>query len=64
MNNKSRQPSAEKPDTGARTPARAKQRDTQGHDLQPADTGSKRGSPAAPVMKQFAKTKAEGTGKA
>lgn len=64
MNNKSRQPSAGKPDTAARTPAKAKQRDTQGDDLQPADTGSSGGSPAAPVMKQSAKTKAEGTGKA
>jgi hypothetical protein len=32
-------------------------------DLQPAATGANRGSPAAPVMKQFAKTKAESGGK-
>ena len=32
-------------------------------DLQPQATGAKRGSPAAPVMKQFAKTKAESSGK-
>ena len=31
-------------------------------DLQPAATGAYRGSPAAPVMKQFAKTKAESGG--
>lgn len=29
-------------------------------DLQPPATGANRGSPAAPVMKQFAKTGAEG----
>ena len=33
-------------------------------DLQPPPTGANRGSPAAPVMKQFAKTKAESSGKA
>jgi hypothetical protein len=32
-------------------------------DLQPQATGANRGSPAAPVMKQFAKTKAESSGK-
>lgn len=32
-------------------------------DLQPQATGANRGSPAAPVMKQFAKTKAEGSGR-
>jgi hypothetical protein len=32
-------------------------------DLQPQATGANRGSPAAPVMKQFAKTKAESTGR-
>jgi hypothetical protein len=31
--------------------------------LQPRATGANRGSPAAPVMKQFAKTKAESTGR-
>jgi hypothetical protein len=30
---------------------------------QPAATGANRGSPAAPVMKQFAKTKAESSGR-
>jgi hypothetical protein len=32
-------------------------------DLQPAATGANRGSPAASVMKQFAKTKAESGGR-
>jgi hypothetical protein len=32
-------------------------------DLQPPATGANRGSPAAPVMKQFAKTKTESTGR-
>lgn len=32
-------------------------------DLQPQATGANRGSPAASVMKQFAKTKSEGGGK-
>lgn len=32
-------------------------------DLQPPPTGANRGSPAAPVMKEFAKTEAESTGR-
>ncbi|HEY0822318.1 MAG TPA: hypothetical protein VGD76_00915 [Ramlibacter sp.] len=32
-------------------------------DLQPQATGANRGSPAAPVMKQFAKTRAESSGR-
>ena len=32
-------------------------------DLQPPPTGASRGSPAAPVMKQFQKTKAESSGR-
>jgi hypothetical protein len=32
-------------------------------ELQPQATGANKGSPAAPVMKQFAKTQAESTGK-
>lgn len=32
-------------------------------DLQPPDTGANRGSPAAPVMKQFQKTGHEGHGR-
>jgi hypothetical protein len=32
-------------------------------DLQPQATGANRGSPAAPVMKQFQKTKSESTGR-
>ena len=42
-------------------PATAKR--SGGADLQPAATGANRGSPAAPVMKQFAKTKAESGGR-
>ena len=34
-----------------------------GSGLQPPPTGANKGSPAAPVMKQFAKTKAESTGR-
>ena len=49
------------------TPSRAtpKERATQqrARDLQPPATGANRGSPAAPVMKQFAKTKAESSGR-
>jgi hypothetical protein len=45
-------------------PAPAKsRRSASPKDLQPAATGGNRGSPAAPVMKQFAKTKAESTGR-
>lgn len=32
-------------------------------DVQPPATGANRGSPAAPVMKQFQKTKSESTGR-
>jgi hypothetical protein len=32
-------------------------------DTQPPATGANRGSPAAPVMKQFQKTKSESTGR-
>jgi hypothetical protein len=32
-------------------------------DLQPPATGAHRGSPAAPSMKQFAKTRAESSGR-
>jgi hypothetical protein len=35
----------------------------EGADLQPAPTGANTGSPAARVMKQFAKTKAESSGR-
>jgi hypothetical protein len=38
-------------------------RRSQAAGVQPQATGANRGSPAAPVMKQFAKTKAESTGK-
>jgi hypothetical protein len=46
------------PDTGARR--RAKPPAT---DRQPPATGAHRGSPAAPVMKQFAKTRTESGGR-
>lgn len=58
-----RQPAAQpRADEESRAPAAARA------DLQPADSGApgsgpaNRGSPAAPVMKQFAKTGAEGNG--
>jgi hypothetical protein len=44
----------------SRKPAAKKQ---SAADLQPAATGANRGSPAAPVMKQFQKTKTESTGR-
>jgi hypothetical protein len=47
-------PDERKPSGAARTRAA---------DLQPPATGANRGSPAAPVMKQFAKTKAESSGR-
>lgn len=46
----------------ARTPPASASR-SGGADLQPAATGANRGSPAAPVMKQFAKTRAESGGR-
>jgi hypothetical protein len=48
--------------SAARTPAQPRRRPAP-EDLQPQATGGNRGSPAAPVMKQFAKTKAESTGR-
>ena len=51
--------------TSAQTPAARKERtraDKQ-KELQPAPTGANRGSPAAPVMQQFVKTKAERNGR-
>jgi hypothetical protein len=47
----------------SRTSARPAPRKQDPKDLQPQATGANRGSPAAPVMKQFAKTKAESSGK-
>jgi hypothetical protein len=52
--------------TGRSAPAGSAQRgdrDSQAADRQPQATGAHRGSPAASVMKQFAKTRAESTGK-
>lgn len=49
-------------------PQAAGERQTPATDMQPEDAGTptsgqaNRGSPAAPVMKQFAKTKAESSG--
>jgi hypothetical protein len=53
-------PSRSSPDE--RKPAGGATR-ARGADLQPPATGANRGSPAAPVMKQFAKTKAESSGR-
>lgn len=47
----------------ARKPADAAKQPQAPADLQPAATGANRGSPAAPVMKQFQKTKTESTGR-
>jgi hypothetical protein len=54
--------------TSARTQGQKKRADagrqrTRGEELQPPATGAHRGSPAAPVMKQFAKTKSESSGR-
>jgi hypothetical protein len=65
--NASKQPTgAQAQDEAAATP---QQPDQQQADTQPPPSGTgldaaNRGSPAASVMKQFAKTKAEGTGRA
>jgi hypothetical protein len=56
-----RKSSARRSIGGARSP-RTTLRSAQ--DLQPQATGANRGSPAAPVMKQFAKTGPESGGKA
>jgi len=53
-----------KPTTERQQPASDRAADRkEGEDLQPPATGSNGGSPAAPVMKQFAKTKAESSGR-
>lgn len=52
--NQSRKNSAKE---GARPPAKKP------GDLQPPPTGANGGSPAAPVMKEFQKTKAESSGR-
>jgi hypothetical protein len=59
MNNPPRQPSTPTQQP-SREPADARQ---QGEDLQPPPTGANGGSPAAPVMKQTAKTPSESTGR-
>jgi hypothetical protein len=54
-----------KPASGSTTAAgpRTSRRTGAARDTQPPNTGANRGSPAAPVMKQFAKTRAESGGK-
>ena len=51
--------------TSARPQAERKERSRADRqkELQPAPTGANRGSPAAPVMQQFVKTKAERNGR-
>ncbi len=50
------------PTAGSERAAGGKSRDAD-KELQPPPTGATRGSPAAPVMKQFQKTKAESSGR-
>jgi hypothetical protein len=57
MKNQSRDPSTSGKGRPARKSPAART------DLQPPATGANRGSPSAPVMKQFAKTKAESSGR-
>ncbi|HVE53583.1 MAG TPA: hypothetical protein VNB23_09400 [Ramlibacter sp.] len=56
MNTSQRGASAKKAPAG-------KARPKSGTDITPPPTGGNRGSPAASVMKQFAKTKAESSGR-
>ena len=60
MNTKTRDPG-----TGAKSKGgtAARKSPAPNADLQPPATGANRGSPSAPVMKQFAKTKAESSGR-
>ena len=51
-------PKTPRPQAARREGTRAERR----KGLQPAPTGANRGSPAAPVMQQFVKTKAERNG--
>jgi hypothetical protein len=46
-----------------RKPAEAAKQRKAPAETQPPATGANRGSPAAPVMKQFQKTKSESTGR-
>ena len=62
MNEPSRHPSETKARERDSARDSSKQRDTNANELQPAASGADSGSPAAPVMKQFAKTEAESTG--
>lgn len=64
MNDPSRPPPpADNAQSRESAPDKAKQPENTSNAKQPPDTGANRGSPAAPVMKQFAKTKSESTGK-
>jgi hypothetical protein len=51
-----------KPPTAKKSPSSARASGSD-KDITPPPTGGNRGSPAAPVMKQFAKTKAESSGR-
>jgi hypothetical protein len=52
------------PSSGRSAAPVAKRRSAQpARELQPQATGADRGSPTAPVMKQFAKTKSESSGR-
>ena len=54
--------SRNKPNDKPAAPRKERTR-AESRDLQPAPTGANRGSPAAPVMQQFVKTKAERNGR-
>jgi hypothetical protein len=60
--NTSRKPSPDRAPAGSGSQGSSRGA-RQPKERQPAATGANRGSPAASVMKQFAKTKAEGGGR-
>ena len=60
--NTPRKPASRQNDTPSAPAARGAAKRARS-DLQPPATGASEGSPAAPVMKQFAKTKAESSGR-
>ena len=55
----SRDSKTSRPQAATREPTRK----SRAQDIQPAPTGANRGSPVAPVMQQFVKTKAERNGR-
>lgn len=55
--------SSNKPGSKPAAARKERSREERPEDLQPAPTGANRGSPAAPVMQQFVKTKAERNGR-